>query len=921
MIDPGSTAPDAAARLPDSSPAGPTGSGGAARDRRAASAPSIRTHLFRLVLAALIPAFIFAAGAAFSAYLGRRAAAELNMMETARAVSAAFDAEFARRQALLVGLSNSTALRKGDLQDFYAAAKSASGGVPIVVCDAETGREILNTGVAWGRPIPFAEEPPWLDSVRRRGLPEVKDVRFDRLLGTYTVAVQTPVIVGGRVVYIVHSGETVADLVGTLRKFHVAANWRVSLMDRRGVRAASLHAPGPVAGAPPIPQLWSLIRAGREGIIRGVRVEDVPMMYAVARSPSTGYSVAVGVPRRAFSASVFHAGAWGFLGGAAAGGLGLALAAWMARRISRPLSAAAEAARSIGQGGPVELGPSGIREIDIIAGALAEASSALVQRAAERDRQQASLAQLALGLEARVQARTAELDAANTALAESETRLRAIFDSTFQLTGLATIDGRAVAVNRAALEAARVTEDQVLGKPMWDTPWWAGSPGERQRVIDAFQRVKAGEFIRFEGTISLPGGPRTFDFSMRPLSLHGGDEPDHVLAEGRDLTELKAAQERADRSQKMEALGLLTGGVAHDFNNILTVIKGAIEVALKTECEPRAERLLKAALEASQRGEELNKQLLGFARRRPVTQVRLEVDETVKRLEPLLRNAVGAARRLELDVSTVDGICVVEAAQFETALLNLVVNARDATPEGGAVIVRVREPTPELRRRFAGLDGDFVCVEVADTGHGIPPEHLSRVFDPFFTTKPPGQGTGLGLSQVYGFVRQSAGLIDVDSAPGQGTCVAMALPLDRTPSAEAAAPAGSAPAAAEGLRVLLVEDDPLVADVSEAMLLGLGHQTTKARVAREALQALEEGEFDLLFTDVIMPEGVNGVQLARAAVERRPGLKVLLCSGWTADALNEAELAKAPWPLLQKPFSTDDLKRAIAQATEAALPR
>ena len=530
------------------------------------------------------------------------------------------------------------------------------------------------------------------------------------------------------------------------------------------------------------------------------------------------------------------------------------------------------------------------------------------------DRRKTELAARAAGLERRVRDRTAELDEAHRALAESEARLRAIFDSTFQLTGLATIDGTAVAVNRAALQAAQVREQDVIGKYMWDTPWWADSPGERERLHGSVERVRAGEFVRYEGTIQLPGGPRTFDFSMRPLYLHRPDRPDHILVEGRDLTELKAAKERAERSQKMEALGLLTGGVAHDFNNILTVIKGAIEIVLKSPVEPRSAQLLGAAMEAAHRGEELNKQLLGFARRKPVTQVRLEISDTVGRMATLLRNAVGGARRLELDLERPDGVCVVEASQFETALLNLVVNARDATPEGGVVTVRVREPRLDDLRRFAPLGRDFVCVEVADTGEGIAPEILGRVFDPFFTTKPAGQGTGLGLSQVYGFVQQSAGLLDLQSAPGEGTCLTLALPIERVAAQPVEAEPKSFAPSSGRLSILLVEDDPLVSDVSKAMLRSLGHLVTSARTARDAMEALESGRFDLLLTDVVMPEGVNGVQLARMAKAKHPGLSVLLCSGWTADALDEAKVDQSPWPLLHKPFSGEELERAIAEA-------
>jgi PAS domain S-box-containing protein len=870
-------------------------------------APSIRSQLFRLVLVALLPVLVFAAIAAWESYQDQQRTAELELLQTARAVSAAFDGELGRRESRLDALAHAPSLAAGDLARFYDIAKAASGGAPISVRDVATGRELLNTGRPLGQPGPaLFDDSDWRSEALRGQVPEASGVGWSPLEGGYLVVAEAPVHVGGRVRYVLQMGETADQLMGILKRYPMPSPWVASVVDRRGVCVACTGALAVGRGV--APDMIELARRRIEGVIRQVAPEGARMVRAVVHSPSTGFAVLISVPEQAFAANLMESAAWIFLGGVAAAALGITCAALMARRVSGPLRAAAAMARSIGDGPPARLEPSGVAEIDVIAGALSDAAKSVARRSSERERQKSEL-------EARVQARTAELHAANEALAEREAQLRAIFDSTFQLTGLADLDGRIVAVNRAALEAGGVREADVIGKFAWQTPWWAGNPAEIEKLAEALDRVRTGQFVRYQGAAQLPVGERTIDFSLRPLYLHGGSKPDHILAEGHDVTELKAAQERADRSQKMEALGRLTGGVAHDFNNILTVIKGAMEMALKAPEDPRAGRLLAAALEAAQRGQELNKQLLGFARRKPMAQVRIEVADAVRRLAPLLRNAVGGARRLELDLQPVDGVCVVEPAQFETALLNLVVNARDATPEGGVVTVRVRPAGPRQQQRFPQLGPDFVCVEVGDTGHGIAPEDLGRVFDPFFTTKPPGQGTGLGLSQVYGFVQQSEGLIDVSSTPGLGTCFTIALPLDRANHGAAPEPK-SFTRDAGPLKVLLVEDDPLVADVSETMLKSLGHEVTPARAGPEAMRVLEKEEgFDLLFTDIVMPEGINGVQLARMAQARRPALKVLLCSGWTADALDEAQAVNAPWPLLHKPFSGEELERAIAQAT------
>jgi signal transduction histidine kinase/CheY-like chemotaxis protein len=381
------------------------------------------------------------------------------------------------------------------------------------------------------------------------------------------------------------------------------------------------------------------------------------------------------------------------------------------------------------------------------------------------------------------------------------------------------------------------------------------------------------------------------------------------------LAERDEAEAALQRAQKLEAVGQLTGGVAHDFNNLLTVVIGALDLMQRhPNDEARRERMIEAAQGAARRGERLTQQLLAFSRRQALKPEPVRVDAVLKDAEPLLRRAVGEAVSLTVSPSAPGAVVSLDPSQFEAALMNLVVNARDATPSGGMIRVETAPVTLGARQVEALEAGDYVCVAVHDTGEGMDDATQARAFEPFFTTKAPNRGTGLGLSQVYGFARQSGGAATLDSAPGKGSSVCLYLP--RMPG-EATAPADTGAAAEAGagpsLRVLLVEDDTQVGDLVEDMLVELGHTVRRAEHAAAALEVLHSGApVDLLLTDLIMPGDKSGVDLAREAVEMRQGLPVILSSGYTGEVLSPAE--EAPWPLLRKPYGADDLARMIAEA-------
>jgi len=397
-----------------------------------------------------------------------------------------------------------------------------------------------------------------------------------------------------------------------------------------------------------------------------------------------------------------------------------------------------------------------------------------------------------------------------------------------------------------------------------------------------------------------------------------------------EVGERERAEAALARAQRLEAIGQLTGGVAHDFNNLLTVIVGNLELIARTDDAPeRIRRLSAAALAAAERGERLTRQLLAFARRQTLRPEVADTNRLIREGEALARRAVGEAVDIQLDLDATLGPCRIDVAQFEAALLNLVVNARDATPAGGRITITTREinlsngNVPEAPPDVPSdlPPGRYVVVTVRDTGTGIAPEVLPRVFEPFFTTKDVGRGSGLGLSQVYGFVRQSGGQVRVHSVIGQGTAVEVWLPR----SADDLPILGSIPEEdANGLRgagetVLVVEDDADVRAMAVEALQGLGYRVLVAADGVEAQKLLEGGaSVDLLFTDVVMPHGVTGTDLARRMRRERPDLRLLLTSGYTTRRC-AADDPGVPSPLLlPKPYRRDALARAVRAALTAA---
>ncbi len=382
--------------------------------------------------------------------------------------------------------------------------------------------------------------------------------------------------------------------------------------------------------------------------------------------------------------------------------------------------------------------------------------------------------------------------------------------------------------------------------------------------------------------------------------------------------ELVRAREQLRQAQKLEAMGQLTGGVAHDFNNLLQVITGSVDMLLYgwPSDDPRR-RYAQAIESAAERATKLTAQLLAFSRRQSLSPEVFDLCESVQALADIITTVVGARIDVELDLPNVPLPVLLDRNQLDTALINIAVNARDAIEGHGKVTLAVqRVSTVPSVRQSIPLKGDFAAISVTDSGSGIDPSVLERIFEPFFTTKGVGAGTGLGLSQVFGFVKQSEGEVDVQSRPGAGTCFTLYLPLTQcTDSVPRPAPHPGL-ASGDGLCVLVVEDNVDVADFAVGALRELDYGVVLARNAAEAMAELEHdaARFQLVFTDVVMP-GTNGLELARTIRTQFPKLPIILTSGYSE------LLARDPghgFTLLRKPYSLKQLAQVMTEAAHGS---
>ncbi len=430
---------------------------------------------------------------------------------------------------------------------------------------------------------------------------------------------------------------------------------------------------------------------------------------------------------------------------------------------------------------------------------------------------------------------------------------------------------------------------------------------------DIFRRLLAGHELR-EVEAAYPGGEGVLDLRISGAPLYGADgRVRGAVCIIDDTTERKVVQRQLEHAQRMETVGQLTGGLAHDFNNLLAVVIGNLDL-LQTQIRglPRAQESLDLALKASQGGAALIRQLLAFSRRQALSPRPFDLGAVIAATRELLGRTIGEQIEVRSQIPAELWPALADPAQVESAIANLAINARDAMPDGGTLTLEAANVHLDERYALSNVDvapGDYVMVAVSDTGLGVPPELLSRVFEPFFTTKEHGRGSGLGLSMVYGFAKQSRGHVKIYSEVGQGTTVRLYLPRAIDATLPAVQPLGDDIGAVHlDATILVVEDNADVRKVVCQLLRDLGCSVVEASNAAAALAILESDQkVDLLFSDIVMPGGMAGTELARTARRLRPGLKTLLTSGFAEGSIRAGQAAGDFDDILSKPYRRQDL--------------
>ena len=724
---------------------------------------TVRWHLISLVLVVMLPTLAAAVATVVYVYAQERHGFERGLSETTRALMLVVDREFAGREALLHTLAESPTLTRGDLEGFYAHARAvAPTPDKTIVLSTADGRALLNTRRAFGEPLPEAATRAARTAAEPMS-PVVTDLFFANLGKQYSFAVEVPVVRNGKVIYYLAMGEFADHLQKVLLDQRLPSGWIGTIVDRKDrVVARNVEPARFIATRASEKVLQKLEQAAGEPV--QVRALDgSAVMAAYSRSPKYGWAVFVGVPQGQITTPAKAAELFGAIG-AVLLAASLLAALWLGRRLVKPVTALADAAAALGRGEPVQLGPTGLRETDVVADALRTASVSLGKGKSE--------------LEQRVS---------------------------------------------AALEDAERAHQSVI------------------------------------------------------------------------------------RSQRLEAVGQLTGGVAHDFNNLLMVVGTNVHLLQGLRSELAGDVHLARIERAVATGTKLTRQLLSFARRQPLRPQLVDLAQTLPEVLDLVRPTLGGSISTRCEIEPALACVLIDPAEFELALINLSINARDAMSSGGRLRVWAHagstgETLPETTAT--------VVIEVTDSGMGIDRALLDRVFEPFFTTKAVGSGTGLGLSQVYGMATQAGGTVQISSEPGKGTTVRMVLPAAGPADLREQVDQSGQPAQKMSGTLLLVEDNPELAQVTRELLEMEGFQVHSATHAADALRQLArlQPPPHLVLSDIRMPGDIDGIGLASHLQKQAPELDVVLMTGYTA----ELEAARAlGLDVLAKPIAADDLVRVL----------
>jgi PAS domain S-box-containing protein len=842
----------------------------AARSEIAVPAPRSYSSLF---LAALLPLVLFAS--AIAVFIGVRERDNLNAVAQSKVqeIAAGIDRYVASQLKAAEVMSQMPSLREGNLERFYGFASrlkaQEKAWANVVVIDG-AGQQLINLAAPFGTPLPSATDLPALNLAIAQATPSVGDlVPQGPVYGKMFIPLRVPFSEAGQLKYVVVVDLDPVELSGLFKLSDAPPDWVGAIVDRNGRLIGRSTLADEFVGKFATPVALEAIKQSKRGFYSGRTLEGLDTEFAFSVSPLTGWTVHYAVPRATYGAPLQRAVLTVVVGALIAVALAAGLLTLIARDGSR-------------------------------------------YRRIEQDRADA--------------------------LELSETRLRSVFETSYQYQLFMTPEGILLDANPTSLAGIDARLEEVVGRPFWECPWFAQTPALREDIRAAIPAVAAGETFRREIEMVLAAGHRAFDFSMRPVRSAAGAIV-AIVPEAMEITQRKEAEAMLRQSQKMEAIGQLTGGIAHDFNNMLAVIIGSVSLAKRNLARGAMDldRFLDGALDGAQRAATLTRRLLAFSRQQPLSPQPLEINRLVSGMADLIRRTIGETLRFETVLGGGVWMTRADPSELENALLNLAINARDAMiegnkfegskSEGGKLTIETSNASLDESYCLQHDDvaaGQYVLVAVTDTGSGMAPEILQKAFDPFFSTKAAGQGTGLGLSQVFGFVRQSGGHVKIYSEVGVGTTVK--IYLQRYNGKDGGLPAGAEPLSIElpraraGEVVLVAEDDDYLRDVTCANLKELGYTVIAAESGAAALRQLDQNPgaaVDLLFTDIVMPE-MNGRRLAEEALRRRPGLKILYTTGYTKNAVVHNGILDSGVNLIVKPYAIDDLARKVREAIDAA---
>jgi signal transduction histidine kinase/CheY-like chemotaxis protein len=849
---------------------------------------SLRWRLLLLVLTSIVPLLVFALAYQYKHFRNDVDNTGRQDLALARGLSFLVENQLQADIDALGVLAGSESLRRGEFGHFRARAEAVIReqfpGATILVIGRD-GHQLLNTNVPAGAKLPPPIGPGLGPSKRvfASGRPAVSNLFRTGPHNHFVVAIDVPVFGNdGTVDYVLSMNPDLQDFSRILRQQKPPANWVASVFDADGTIVARIPDGERLIGMRPSPNFYDKLTKLPEGITETISLDGVPLLSAFSHSEEFGWAVGIGVPRTDMTRPALQTAIDTLVAGSGFLLIGLGLALYAARHIARPIESLRRLAVAAHGPAPAVPALTGLPEVDDVAGAL---------HAAEEARRQSQ---------------------------DAEAILRDGIETMPE--GLAVYDDqdRLVICNDSYRHLFPNRPENVLVGARFEDMLRAGVAGGHYAGPSGGNSEWIADRIRDHQQPGAPVEERLADGRWILVSHHR--LPNGWLADLRvDITGRKETEHQLVQAQKMEAIGNLTGGMAHDFNNLLGIIIGNLDLA-RGQVEGEIEELVSDAHEAAWRGADLTRRLLAFARRQPLHPEPIKVNDLIANTVRLLRPLLGEAIEISLQLADELWPATADPAQLESTIANLATNARDAMPKGGRLIIATANRRLDADYAASHVDvteGDYVMIEVSDTGCGMSPTTVERIFEPFFTTKDRGKGTGLGLSMVFGFLRQSGGHINVYSELGAGTTFRLYLPRAAGSALTVEDKPVTALAQGAGEIILVVEDNPEVRRVVMRQLSGLGYRALETGSGPEALEILAREPVDLLLTDIVMPGGLDGVDLARIAIERWPTLKVVLTSGFPEARIDiESEMLRS-LRLLSKPYSRAELATVLRSSLDS----